>query len=49
MKTYSVLLKKDSGTNEIIVASGNNANDVRWECKKIQGVYEAVILRRLTF
>ena len=45
MKQYQVLLKNIDGTEKIIVISANNENDARYEGKKREGVYEAVVLR----
>ena len=48
MKQYQVLLKKDNGTQETVLINAANENDARWEGKKKDGVYEAVVLRRNT-
>ena len=47
MKKYEVLLKKDTGEEVKVIVEAKNENDARWEGKKMENVYEAVVLRRL--
>ena len=47
MKKYEVLLKKDTGEETTVIIEAANENDARWEGRKRENVYEAVVLRRV--
>jgi len=47
MKKYEVLLKKDTGEETTVIIEASNKNDARWEGRKRENVYEAVVLRRV--
>ena len=48
MKNWSVLLRKDNGTEDTVQIEAENKNDARWAGKKIHGVFEAVVLKRVS-
>lgn len=45
MKQYQVLLRNIDGTEKTVLIFAKNENDARAEGKKIEGIFEAVVLR----
>ena len=47
MRNYNVLLRFDNGAELKQIIKADSANSARWIGKKINGVFEAVVLNRV--